>query len=129
VGRTARAEATGDAFTFAAPDEASDLAAIERAIGKPLPRITLPGFDYAKRAAERFEVPIAERIAQIRARKSEERARAREKAERRAAAGVQRAAAPARPAPAPSNVVSLPRPSARRRRRRFSGPRTGTNGV
>jgi ATP-dependent RNA helicase RhlE len=68
VGRTARAEATGDAFTFVAPDEESDLRAIERAIGKPLPRVTLPGFDYAKRSAERFEVPIAERIEQIRAR-------------------------------------------------------------
>jgi len=45
VGRTARAELTGDAFTFVAPDEAGDLRAIERAIGKELPRVTLPGFD------------------------------------------------------------------------------------
>ncbi|MEP6689984.1 MAG: DEAD/DEAH box helicase [Gemmatimonadaceae bacterium] len=84
VGRTARAEATGDAFTFAAPDESAELAAIERAVGKRLPRVTLEGFDYDKRATERLEVPIAERIAAIRARKSEERARAKAKAERRA---------------------------------------------
>jgi ATP-dependent RNA helicase RhlE len=84
VGRTARAELTGDAFTFVAPDEEGDLRAIERAIGKRLPRITLPGFDYAKRPVERFEVPIGERIAAIRARKAEERARARLEAERRA---------------------------------------------
>ena len=129
VGRTARADATGDAFTFVAHDEESDLRAIERAIGKPLPRVTLPGFDYAKRAAERFEVPIAERIAQIRARKADERARAREKAERRAAAEAQRTAPAPKPAPMPSNVVALPRPSSRRRRRRFAGPRTGTNGA
>jgi len=45
VGRTARAEATGDAFTFVAPDEENDLRAIERAIGKRLPRVTVPGFD------------------------------------------------------------------------------------
>src|SRR5512140_708501 len=83
VGRTARAEATGDAFTFVAPEEETDLRAIERAVGKRLPRITVPGFDYQKKLADRFEVPIAERIAQIRARKSEERARAREKAERK----------------------------------------------
>src|SRR5262249_46758192 len=95
VGRTARAEATGDAFTFVAPDEEADLSAIERAVGKRLPRVTLPGFDYARRAAERFEVPIAERIAQIRARKAEERARARANAERRAAAAAQRAHQPA----------------------------------
>jgi ATP-dependent RNA helicase RhlE len=83
VGRTARAELKGDAYTFVAPEEESDLRAIERAIGKRLPRITVPGFDYAKAPAERFEVPIAERIAAIRARKAQERTRAREKAERR----------------------------------------------
>ena len=76
VGRTARAEMTGDAFTFVSPEETTDLAAIERAIGKRLPRITVPGFDYTKAPAERFEVPIADRIAAIRARKAEERQRA-----------------------------------------------------
>src|SRR5450755_2843222 len=86
VGRTARAELKGDAFTFVSPEEETDLRQIERAIGKRLPRITVPGFDYAKAPAERFEVPIAERIAAIRARKTQERARAREKAERRARA-------------------------------------------
>jgi ATP-dependent RNA helicase RhlE len=83
VGRTARAELTGDAFTFVAPEEEADLRQIERAISKRLPRVTVPGFDYTTRPTERFEVPIAERIAAIRARKSEERSRAREKAERR----------------------------------------------
>ena len=84
VGRTARAEAIGDAFTFAAPQEQAELAAIERAIGKKLPRRTLEGFDYTARPAERFEIPIGERIAAIRARKAEERARAKEKAARKA---------------------------------------------
>src|SRR5437667_4053864 len=83
VGRTARAELTGDAFTFVSPEEEGELAAIDRAIGKRLPRVTLPGFDYTKRPAERFEVPLGERIAAIRARKAEERARARINAERR----------------------------------------------
>ena len=46
VGRTARADAVGSAFTRVAPDEQTDLAAIERAIQKRLPRVTLPGFDY-----------------------------------------------------------------------------------
>jgi ATP-dependent RNA helicase RhlE len=87
VGRTARAELTGDAFTFVSPEEQTDLAQIERAIGKRLPRITVPGFDYSKAPAERFEIPIQERIAQIRARKAQERARAKEKAERRGRVG------------------------------------------
>jgi ATP-dependent RNA helicase RhlE len=67
VGRTARAEATGDAFTFVAPDEESDLRAIERAIGKPLPRVTLPGFDYARRPEGKLEIPVHQRLAQHRA--------------------------------------------------------------
>jgi ATP-dependent RNA helicase RhlE len=87
VGRTARAEMTGDAFTFVSPEEEADLRAIERAIGKRLPRVVLPDFDPRAAAPERFEVPLAERIAAIRARKSQERARAREKEERRRVGG------------------------------------------
>jgi ATP-dependent RNA helicase RhlE len=84
VGRTARADATGDAFTFVAPEEEADLTQIERAISKRLPRVVVQGFDYQSRPAQRFEVPVAERIAEIRARKADERKRAKEKAERRA---------------------------------------------
>ena len=40
VGRTARAERSGRATSFAAPDERKQLAAIELAIGKPVPRVT-----------------------------------------------------------------------------------------
>jgi ATP-dependent RNA helicase RhlE len=82
VGRTARAEATGEAYTFVSPDEGSNAQAIERALGRRIERRTLEGFDYQARAEERFEVPIGERVAAIRARKAEERARARAKAER-----------------------------------------------
>ncbi|HYH07669.1 MAG TPA: DEAD/DEAH box helicase [Thermoanaerobaculia bacterium] len=85
VGRTARAEMTGDAITFVAPDEEDDLRSIERAIGKRLPRVTVPEFDYTKKSAEKLEIPVQERIAAIRARKAEERARAKAKAERRSA--------------------------------------------
>ena len=85
VGRTARAESTGDAFTFVSPDEENDLKAIERAVGKRLPRVTLPGFDYSHRPAAKLEIPIGERIAQIRAKKAEDRARSRAKTERAAA--------------------------------------------
>ena len=95
VGRTARAEATGDAFTFVAPDEEADLRAIERAVGKRLPRVTLPDFDYSAKTEGQLEVPIGERIAAIRARKAEERARAKVNAERRAA-GAARGAVPQR---------------------------------
>ncbi|HEY0970885.1 MAG TPA: DEAD/DEAH box helicase, partial [Gemmatimonadales bacterium] len=84
VGRTGRASATGEAFTFVSPEEEGDLRQIEKAIARRLPRVTIPDFDYSAKPAERFEVPIAERIAEIRKRKAEERARAKEKAERKA---------------------------------------------
>jgi len=87
VGRTARADATGDAFTFVSPEEEGDLGQIERAISKRLPRVVVQGFDYQGKPQQRFEVPIAERIAEIRARKADERKRAKEKAERRAGGG------------------------------------------
>jgi ATP-dependent RNA helicase RhlE len=87
VGRTARAELTGSAFTLVSPEEEGDLRAIEKAINRRLPRVTVPDFDYAARV-ERLEVPHAQRIAEIRARKAEERLRARANAERRAAHAV-----------------------------------------
>jgi ATP-dependent RNA helicase RhlE len=105
VGRTARAETTGDAFTFVSPDEEGDLRAIEHAIGKRLPRVTLPGFDYSRKPAERFEIPIGERVAAIRAKKAEDRARSRAKSDRKTehdAAERKRAAEKAaRPATSP----------------------------
>ena len=87
VGRTGRAEATGEAFTFVAPDERNELAAIERAVGRPLPRVTVPDFDYNARPSGRLEIPIAQRIAEIRARKAQERARSHEKKHRQASGG------------------------------------------
>lgn len=90
VGRTARAEMTGDAITFVSQDEENDLRAIERAIGKRLPRVTVPDFDYKSRPQEKLEIPIHDRIAAIRERKKAERERAAEKAQRRNVAGPQR---------------------------------------
>ena len=86
VGRTARAEAVGDAFTFVAPEEEPDLKRIERALGRRLPRVLVPDFDYTAKPAARLEVPLGERIAAIRARKAEERTRAEAKGRRRAEA-------------------------------------------
>jgi ATP-dependent RNA helicase RhlE len=119
VGRTARAEMTGDAITFVAPDEENDLRAIERAISKRLPRVTVPDFDYKQRPPEKLEIPIQERIAAIRARKAEDRARAKAKAERRASAPAPRSA-PRSAAPAPA------RPQGGPARRPVSAPRPGT---
>jgi ATP-dependent RNA helicase RhlE len=103
VGRTARAGAVGTALTLASPAEEQDLVAIERAVGRRVSRQRLEGFDYQAQPNSRFEVPIGERIAEIRARKAEERARAKANAERRARAT---ATAGERPAGAPSRSHS-----------------------
>ena len=48
IGRTARAEATGDAFTLVDREEEPMIKAIEQALNRALPRVTLPHFDYKK---------------------------------------------------------------------------------
>ncbi|HTX89805.1 MAG TPA: DEAD/DEAH box helicase [Anaerolineales bacterium] len=46
IGRTGRAERTGDAFTLVTPDDKDMIRALEKVMGKPLPRQTVEGFDY-----------------------------------------------------------------------------------
>ena len=87
VGRTARADAIGDAYTLISPAEEQDVRDIERKLGSRVERRTLEGFDYNATVTERLEVPIAERIAAIRAQKSAERARAKAKLERKNMSG------------------------------------------
>ncbi len=84
VGRTARAEATGKAFTLVGPEDESDMGRIERAVGAKIPRCKLDGFAYGATPEPPLEVPRGERIAAIRAKKAEDRARAAAKAKRKA---------------------------------------------
>ena len=123
VGRTGRAEATGDAFTLMAPEEEPEVRQIEQAIGKRLPRVTVPDFDYQARSAERLEVPLKERIQTIRADKAKQRANAAEKAARGGAQvrGVS-VPPPARPQGV-SRVAGGLRPSGRNRGRGRRGRR------
>ena len=50
IGRTGRAAATGDAYTFMSPDEIAMVRTIERVIGQQIPRISVPGFDFGTSA-------------------------------------------------------------------------------
>ncbi len=52
IGRTGRAAKEGDAYTFMSPDEIGMVRTIERMIGKPIPRISVPGFDFGTVAAD-----------------------------------------------------------------------------
>ncbi len=94
-----------------APDEEGDLRQIERAVGKRLPRVQVPDFDYTQKSAEKLEIPLAERIAAIRARKAEDRARAKANAERRAAHAAGPASRPAHGQPPRAAQGSSSRPA------------------
>jgi ATP-dependent RNA helicase RhlE len=100
IGRTGRVEAVGDAFTFMSPEERRDVEAIERFLGRSIPRVTLPDFDYKRAAA-----PREPREAQP---------------ERRRGAPTTTTAAPMlqRPAPGPSHG-RRPKPGGGRRRPRM----------
>ena len=52
IGRTGRASREGDAFTFMAPDEIAMVRTIEAVIGKPIPRVSVPGYDFGTVAAD-----------------------------------------------------------------------------
>jgi ATP-dependent RNA helicase RhlE len=46
IGRTGRADRTGDAFTLVAPEDTGMIRAIEKLLGAPLEQRTVTGFDY-----------------------------------------------------------------------------------
>jgi ATP-dependent RNA helicase RhlE len=52
ISRTGRAATTGDAFTFMSPDEIAMVRSIENTIGSPIPRISVPGYDFGTVAAD-----------------------------------------------------------------------------
>ena len=58
IGRTGRAERTGDAFTLATPQDESMIKIFERILGQKLDRNVLEGFDYSK-AAPRKMYPLS----------------------------------------------------------------------
>jgi ATP-dependent RNA helicase RhlE len=51
IGRTGRAAASGDAYTFMSPDEIAMVRIIERTIGQEIPRVSVAGFDFGTSAA------------------------------------------------------------------------------
>ena len=57
IGRTGRAEATGDAITFVAHEEHKQLHMIERFIGRQFAPIECPGFTYTKPVAAKPSLP------------------------------------------------------------------------
>ena len=130
VGRTARAEMTGEAFTFVSPAEMDDLKAIERAIGKSLPRVTLPDFNYDAKPVAQLEIPIAERLAAYRAQRTVARERAKQKEQKQQEQQRPQRQQTPRAAPAsPSASASASKDGKKRwRKRRRRGRGRGTAG-
>ena len=58
IGRTGRAEKSGDAFTLVTRDDTATVRAIERILGSPLRRNTIDGFNY-KTPAPRKDAEFA----------------------------------------------------------------------
>jgi ATP-dependent RNA helicase RhlE len=120
VGRTARAEKTGDAFTFVSPDEEEDMARIERALKKRLPRVTVPDFDYDARPGGRLELSSSERRAASRGHRSGGGG-SRGGSSGRRSSGTH----PARQRPTTPSSSGPPKPAVPRSRRTRRPPRSG----
>lgn len=99
VGRTARAGATGDAFTFVTPADEGYIRSIEGAVAARIQRRTLDGFDYSAADDEKLEIPVRERLAQHRAKRREAADRKREKEQRASENGGGRASSDRRRRP------------------------------
>jgi ATP-dependent RNA helicase RhlE len=61
IGRTGRASRDGDAFTFMAPDEIAMVRTIEAVLGTPIPRVSVPGFDFGTFGAAELPRPVEKR--------------------------------------------------------------------
>ncbi|MEO7217581.1 MAG: DEAD/DEAH box helicase [Gemmatimonadaceae bacterium] len=51
IGRTGRADSSGEAYTLMSPDEIAMVRTIERVIGQEIPRVSVPGYDFGTTAA------------------------------------------------------------------------------
>src|SRR3989442_10935103 len=65
IGRTARAEATGDAISLASFEDVACVRAIERLIGVTIPCRVVVGFEPGAATMHRFTQPVASRTARI----------------------------------------------------------------
>jgi ATP-dependent RNA helicase RhlE len=63
IGRTGRVDATGDAFTLMGPEEQKDVLAIERFLGRSIPRVQLADFNYHARPTPEVRSEYSDRPA------------------------------------------------------------------
>jgi superfamily II DNA/RNA helicase len=120
IGRTGRAGLSGRAFTLATVEEDEALAAIEKLIGKPIPRIQIEGLD-----------PVSLDVLEPRVRRGRGRGRPRsEPTEKPKRSAKPPAETPHQPAPkAEGPPRSEPRAAGRSRRREHERERPEPEGV
>ncbi len=71
VGRTARAEKTGEAFTLVAPEDEANFASIEQAVESTISRVRLEGFAYDAPPEETRKARSGQRTVATRVKKAE----------------------------------------------------------
>ena len=123
IGRTGRAGMTGHAFTLATPDDGPFVAAIEKLIGAPIPRMQVDGLDALvfaegdgrRRGRGRGAKP-APRVARPQAEAADDAPKVakprRSRAKKSDAASIEAYAAPAETVPETINAYAEPEPSA-----------------
>jgi ATP-dependent RNA helicase RhlE len=62
LGRTGRGDPVGDAFTLMSPDEQKYVDAIEQFLGRAIPRVMLPDFDYSMSPGTRRPAALDEEV-------------------------------------------------------------------
>ena len=123
IGRTGRAGMTGHAFTLATPDDGQFVAAIEKLIGAPIPRMQVDGLDAltfaegdGRRRGRGRGTKVAPRAAKPQAEAVDDAPKAakprRSRAKKPDAAPVEAYAAPVETTPETINAYAEPEPSA-----------------
>jgi ATP-dependent RNA helicase RhlE len=145
IGRTGRAERTGEAYTLVTADDAAEVRAVEKVLGYRLERRTVPGFDYTMPAPARDVEFAREPRPQPATRRAQHAgsggplrgpqpapAAAQNKADR---AGTRQESMPltsdqpeARPGQAPGRAASQPAAAGRGRGEKPPSPRQGGGG-
>jgi ATP-dependent RNA helicase RhlE len=62
LGRAGKPDAVGDAFTLMSPEEQKDVETIERFLGRGIPRVLLPDFDYDMQPGELKQIVPYEEV-------------------------------------------------------------------
>jgi superfamily II DNA/RNA helicase len=114
LGRTGNSQPVGDVFSLMSPEEQREVAAVERFLGRTVPRVILPDFDYRRKPRE-MKISLGDEYFDA----SKRQAAGVRAAAARIAAVSRRPTAPSQPkAPAIKVAAKKPAPAATSRSRK-----------